>query len=112
MFSYRLFFLHAPYCSDTKGSNDPEVAIVLNRLGSGYSGLKMYQKAQPLLERALTILQSLASPSVEHQRALASVLESAGILYRDQGLAAKALPYFENALEIRFVVRKIQCVGA
>ncbi|WP_370643924.1 tetratricopeptide repeat protein [Myxococcus sp. RHSTA-1-4] len=74
------------------------VAQSLNHLALGYSARGDYARAEPLFERALTLLEGTRGGSHPD---VARALCNLAALYHDQGLHARARPLLERALVIQ-----------
>ena len=80
-------------------SGQPELqAEMFTVLGRTYRNMGLYAKAQPLLEKALTLARRTLGP--EHVR-LAQSLNDLGVLHREQGNVAAAVPLLEESLAMR-----------
>ena len=77
---------------------DARLADALNTLGGLYRIQDRYAEAQPLLERALAIVEKVLEPEDSF---VADVLNNLAGLYQTQGRYAEAEPLFERALAIR-----------
>jgi eukaryotic-like serine/threonine-protein kinase len=77
----------------------PELqAEMFTLIGRTYQRMGLYGKAQPLLEKALTLGRRSLGP--EHIR-VAQSLNDLGVLHREQGNIAAALPLLEESLSMR-----------
>jgi CHAT domain-containing protein/tetratricopeptide (TPR) repeat protein len=82
----------------TLGSEHHEVATAVNSLGYLYYSQGRYAEAEPLLKRALAILEKTLGP--EHPK-VATSLDNIAALYRAQGRDAEAEPLLKRALAVR-----------
>jgi len=79
------------------GTDHPDVGTGLNNLGWLYKALGDYDKAEPLLKRALEIDEKALG--TDHP-SVARDLNNLGLLYKALGDYDKAEPLYERALEI------------
>ena len=83
---------------ETFGESDYQVPPALTRLAAFYDGEEQYEKAQPLLEKALAIKETLLGPG--HPETVLD-LRNLGALYFAQHQFDQARPLFQHALSIR-----------
>jgi eukaryotic-like serine/threonine-protein kinase len=83
---------------DKELAGQPELqARMLTMIGRTYERMEQYEKAQPLLERALAIGREASVENVT----LAQSLNNLGVLYRQQGNLAKSEPLLRESLALR-----------
>jgi tetratricopeptide (TPR) repeat protein len=74
------------------------VALVLTNLALLYQDQGLYEKAEPLFQRSLTITEARLG---KNDAAVAGCLNNLGILYRWMGEYAKAEPVLKRSLAVR-----------
>ncbi len=88
------------------GDRHPDTATSLNNLAFLYKSMGAYERALPLYEQALEIMQAALGDSQRDGKAerhpdTATSLNNLAGLYRSMGAYERALPLYEQALEIR-----------
>ena len=83
--------------AENLSAQDPRLGISLLGLGKVYMAQANYTQAQPLYQRAMSILEKALGP--EHP-AVATCLNQLAALYHAQGQYAKAEPLFRRAVAI------------
>lgn len=78
------------------GEFHPDLATHLNQVGLFYAETRNYKAAEKHYQQAHAIANAH-----DHKLLAATVLNNLGLLYRTQGDYAKALPFFQEVLEIR-----------
>jgi CHAT domain-containing protein/Flp pilus assembly protein TadD len=82
------------------GPDHPDVAMVLDGLGSLYEKEGRYSEAEPLYKRALTIREKAFGPNHRDHFLVAQSLNSLAVLYDHEGRSAEAEPLNQRALAI------------
>jgi tetratricopeptide (TPR) repeat protein len=80
------------------GDQDPRFASSLNNLAAIYTALARYNEAEPLLQRALSILEKSAGP---RSLDLVATLHNLVFVYVAQSKDARAEPLLKRSIEIR-----------
>lgn len=82
---------------ELNGTEDPEIAIILNELAHLYNKQGRYKEAEPLFKRALEIMEEKLEMKHPYR---VNLLSNIGRFYNDQGRYEEAEPLFKRALEI------------
>ena len=85
----------------TFGADDVNAGDALLGLAALYVERRRYGEAEPLLRRAMGIVERAPAPSDDHrQAAVARVLGQVGLLEERRGRSAEAEPHYRRALSI------------
>ena len=82
------------------GKGHPDVANLLNNLGSIYTDTGDYTAAEPIYQRSIRILAEVAGEDADLQRLRVQSRNNLATLYRMQGRYAEAEPVFKTALAL------------
>lgn len=85
-------------CTKDFGSEDPNVATVLNNLAFLYQQLGEYSQAEPLFLKALSIREKILGPD---DADVALSLNNLALLYQDEGDYGKAEKLYQRSLKIK-----------
>ncbi|KAI8508372.1 hypothetical protein Bbelb_134710 [Branchiostoma belcheri] len=85
--------------SHGQSTSHPDIAILLNNLGSAWSNLGVHRKAISYFDKALQMERSIYGQSTPHPD-IATSLNNLGSAWNDLGDCKKAISYYDQALQM------------